>query len=273
MWSPTLQGETAPKRPTKQLLMLHDMIFSLEKKICPFGTRPIFRGDTVSFSGGDYMMLHEFQEIIDQDQVIKLAHGTKPVQLRGYMFDNIHRWVCFLLLGKVVGKVITQLAVYFCFTAMFYHYTSTRSSRKNMLIHKKSEFQLSLSLSSFAAWECKVTNWLWTSRSSRPGDFTILYPILHERIQFDLQKHIVSHLNSTNSSGLIPFLTFSNHKDVVFQSFRDAHKVGPKPDPAQAVVMLAWRHLEGLGRLPFTWVWVVSIRLFWGWGFPYIGLT
>ena len=69
-------GKLAPKRPIKQLLMLHDMIFSLEKKMCPFGTRPIqlvsgdytvsFSGDTVSFSGGDYMMLHKFQEIIDQ---------------------------------------------------------------------------------------------------------------------------------------------------------------------------------------------------------------
>lgn len=37
------------------------------------------------------MMLHKFQEIIDQDQVIKLAHGTKPVQLRDYTFDSIHR--------------------------------------------------------------------------------------------------------------------------------------------------------------------------------------
>lgn len=90
--APPCRGKLDPKRPTKQLLMLHDMIFSLEKKkICPFGTRPFFRGDTVSFSGDDYMMLHEFQEIIDQDQVIELAHGTKPMQLRGYMFDNIHR--------------------------------------------------------------------------------------------------------------------------------------------------------------------------------------
>ena len=103
---------------------VHDMIFSLEKKICPFGTRPFFRGDTVSFSGGDYMMLHEFQEIIDQDQIIKLAHGTKPMQLRGYMFDNIHRWVCFLLLGKG-GRKSNHPIGSMC---LFYHYTKTRSS-------------------------------------------------------------------------------------------------------------------------------------------------
>ena len=36
MWSPTLQGEAGPKRPTKQLLMLHDIIFSLEKKDLSF---------------------------------------------------------------------------------------------------------------------------------------------------------------------------------------------------------------------------------------------
>ena len=48
----------------------------------------------------------------------------------------------FCFWGKVVGKVITQLAVYF----LFYHYTSTRSSRKKHFdTPKKGEFQLSLS--------------------------------------------------------------------------------------------------------------------------------